>query len=137
MNWIKSNVQLQMLLHFNICLFLFWFLLHVFYYRQINHQYCLQQHYFKNDDLYAFLRNASFALLTIVECARLYAGYYGNRREKIQYLIAFIFLSITFQLPNQLFRLIVIECWRHYLFIPEIIFNILLLILTLAETLSS
>ncbi|KAH9420098.1 Transmembrane protein 17, partial [Dermatophagoides pteronyssinus] len=134
-NSIKSNVQLQILIHFNICLFIFWFLLHIFYYRQIEHQYC--QQIFKNDDLYTFLSNASFTLLTIVEFGRLYAGYYGNRLEKIQHLIAFIFLSSTFQLPNHLFRLIVIECWQHYLFIPEIIFNLLLLIMTLAEIIFS
>lgn len=48
-------------------------------------------------------------------------------------MIAFIFLSTTFQLPNHLFRLITIECWYHHIFIPEIISNLLLLLMTLAE----
>ncbi|XP_046916240.2 transmembrane protein 17B-like [Dermatophagoides farinae] len=135
-NKIQSNVQLQILLHFNIFLFILWIILHIFYYQRIEIiQYC--QQVFKNDDLYVFLRNASFTLLTIVEFGRLYAGYYGNRLEKIQYMIAFIFLSTTFQLPNHLFRLITIECWYHHVFIPEIISNLLLLLMTLAEIIFS
>ena len=36
-------------------------------------------------------------------------------------------------MPNHLFRLITIECWYHHVFIPEIISNLLLLLMTLAE----
>lgn len=54
----------------------------IFFCFQIN--YSNQIDLFKqNDDLYTFLSNASFTLLTIVEFGRLYAGYYGNRLEKV------------------------------------------------------
>lgn len=42
-NKIQSNVQLQILLHFNIFLFILWIILHIFYYQRIEIiQYCQQ-----------------------------------------------------------------------------------------------
>ncbi|KPM07345.1 transmembrane protein 17-like protein [Sarcoptes scabiei] len=86
----------------------------------------------KNEKLNQFFANSSLILFALIEIGRLYMGYFGNRLEKIQFLIAFVFLSISFQLPNHFFNLITLQQWRWSL-MPQITIILIVLSITVLE----
>lgn len=58
----------------------------------------------------------------------------GARKQKTQHMLAFVFLSSCLQLPNHVFRLVVLQRW-HLSLLPQIFLNLLHCCLLVAEIL--